>query len=218
MITKSLSTPKRIAVAAAAVVLTGGLAANYSGAAPTASSSTSFPLFPNGAFVSCMAWSGKTPVANATVKRGKLNDTLTLKLSGFKPHLAFDLFTVEKSPQAADGSAAPGFTNFGFSWYQSDIETDGGGNANVKIQTILLDQIFGFDASRGVTPVNTFHVGFWFNNPADAAPCGFSGTTPFNGDHTAGPLAMVSRPSASTNLGPLCTSPVLSGGVWSCKP
>jgi hypothetical protein len=34
---------------------------------------------------------------------------------------------------------------------------------------------------------------FWFNNPADAAACGFTGVTPFNGEHQAGPLAMISR-------------------------
>jgi hypothetical protein len=34
---------------------------------------------------------------------------------------------------------------------------------------------------------NTFHMGFWFNDPNDAAPCGFDVTkpTPFNGEHRA---------------------------------
>jgi hypothetical protein len=58
-------------------------------------------------------------------------------------------------------------------------------------------------------PTNTFHMGFWFNNPADAARCGFdvNKPTPFNGEHRAGPLAMISVPVPPTNLGPLCTSP-----------
>ena len=58
-------------------------------------------------------------------------------------------------------------------------------------------------------PTNTFHVGFWFNNPADAAACGFDATspTPFNGEHRAGPLAMISVPDATTGLGPLCLNP-----------
>ena len=45
--------------------------------------------------------------------------------------------------------------------------------------------------------MNTFHVGFWFNDPADAAACNFDVTkpTPFNGEHRAGPLAMISRPT-----------------------
>jgi hypothetical protein len=58
-------------------------------------------------------------------------------------------------------------------------------------------------------PTNTFHLGFWFNNPDDAAPCGFDVTkpTPFNGEHHAGPLAMISLPVAPNNLGPLCSRP-----------
>jgi hypothetical protein len=31
--------------------------------------------------------------------------------------------------------------------------------------------------------------------------------TPFNGEHTAGPVAFISVPNAITNLGPLCTDP-----------
>jgi hypothetical protein len=78
-------------------------------------------------------------------------------------------------------------------WYQSDIEIakrrdEGHGT----IKTILLDQIFGFDPDVALAPTNTFHVGFWFNNPEDAAACGFNPAkpTPFNGEHKAGPLAM----------------------------
>jgi hypothetical protein len=45
------------------------------------------------------------------------------------------------------------------------------------------------DASSNPTtaPVHTYHLGLWFNNPADAVRAGCPGTvTPFNGDHTAG--------------------------------
>jgi hypothetical protein len=67
----------------------------------------------------------------------------------------------------------------------------------------------------GLAPTNTFHVGFWFNNPADAAFCGFTGSTPFNGEHAAGPNAFITRPVAVFNVGPLCTDPV---GVGVCNP
>jgi hypothetical protein len=52
-------------------------------------------------------------------------------------------------------------------------------------------------------------MGFWFNNPQDATACGFDASkpTPFNGEHRAGPLAMISLPIEPANLGPLCTSP-----------
>ena len=71
--------------------------------------------------------------------------------------------------------------------------------ATSTIQTILLDQIFGVNLDQTPpNPINTFHVGFWFNNPDDAKGCGFDPTkpTPFNGEHRAGPLAMISVPDA----------------------
>jgi hypothetical protein len=210
-------TRARLAVAAFAVaaVTAGGVA----GAAGSKPSSTSFDLFPNVPFQNCLAAPGKTPVAKVDVDRGKLNDQLELHVRNLKPDLDFDLFTVEKTPQLADGSPNPAFGgNFGFAWYQSDLHTNHNGAGEVTIKTILLDQIFGFDASRGVPPVNTFNVGFWFNNPADAAACGFTGVTPFNGEHTAGPLAMISRLDARTNLGPLCTDPESAGnGTFTCN-
>jgi len=132
-------------------------------------------------------------------------------------------------------------------WYQSDLHSEDYGNAKVTIKTILLDQIFGFDADAVPTqvasntatpaptvlkPTNTFHMGFWFNNPEDAAPCGFDRTkpTPFNCEHRAGPLAMISLPVEPANLGPLCMSPTNATGpddsgtdpndstVFACNP
>lgn len=66
----------------------------------------------------------------------------------------------------------------------------------------------GFDPDVALQPTNTFHVGFWFNDLADAVPCGFTGPpTPFNGELQAGPLAFITRPNAGAGLGPLCTKP-----------
>jgi hypothetical protein len=188
------------------------------GAAPAKTQNIVFRMFPNKAFVPCMAANPNvTPFAAVNVKRDSLNDQLDLRLVGFKPGIQFDLFTVQNSPQLANGTANTSFKNFGLAWYQSDVEADGGGSAHVKIKTILLDQVFGFDPAASLAPTNTFHVGFWFNNPADAAPCGFKGVTPFNGDHTAGPLAFITRPSAATGLGPLCTDPS-SEHPGTCNP
>ena len=171
----------------------------------------------NKPFRACLEQPGTRAKAIAQVRRGRLNDTLELDLSGFKPGLNFDLFTVEKSNQLADGTPDPGFTNFGLAWYQSDVHITADGTGAVKIKTILLDQIFGFDPAVSLAPTNTFHVGFWFNDPKDAAACGFTGTTPFNGEHNAGPLAFITRPDATTNLGPLCTNPT-GGPPFSCIP
>ena len=162
------------------------------------------------------------PRAHATVIRGKQNDTLILDLDGIRPDLDFDLFTVQRSPFLSDGSKDPNFKgSFGLAWYQSDIDlrkhSDDG---HVRIKTILLDQIFGFDPDASLPPTNTFHLGFWFNNPQEAAVCGFDPTkpTPFNGEHKAGPLAMISVPNAETGLGPLCTDPSQSTNPTSCNP
>src|SRR6478672_6291886 len=175
-----------------------------------------FNLTPNPDTIDCLrANNTEEPRARATVIRGKLNDTLILDMDGIRPGLAFDLFTVQRSPLLADGTKDPAFTNvfngsFGLAWYQSDIKIQHSDNGHVRIQTILLDDIFGFDPDVRLAPTNTFHVGFWFDNPADAAAlpsCHFDPTkpTPFNGEHKAGPFAMISTPDATTKLGPLCT-------------
>jgi len=187
--------------------------------ATTTVDSTAFTLVPNAAFLECLSADGTTPpVARVFVRRGNLNDTLAIRVTGLKPDLQFDLFTVQRSPFLADGSKDPSFPGtFGLAWYQSDLDADDNGKAEIKVplRSIFLDQIFGFDGDKNpdgsaiLPPVNTYHVGFWFNNPADAAPCGFNVATPtpFNGEHNAGPLAMISLPVAATNLGPLCVSP-----------
>lgn len=181
-----------------------------------------FDLVPNAKFVPCLAaHPGMTPVARAGVIRGKLNDTLILDLQGFKENLAFDLFTVESSPFKADGTADPAFKNFGLAWYQSDVQVrEDHHSGRVRIKTILLDQIFGFDPNVNLPPTNTFHVGFWFNDPKDAEACGFDVTkpTPFNGEHKAGPLAFITSPRAETGLGPLCANPDFSTNPVRCNP
>jgi len=183
-----------------------------------------FKLVPNPKFVNCLAQfpgdSHRAPSATVVVTRGNLNDRMQVQLANIKPGLAFDLFTVQRSSLLADGTPDPAFKNFGLAWYQSDLEAGHNGGGEVTIQTILLDQIFGFDPDVSLGPTNTFHVGFWFNDPNDAAACGFDPTkpTPFNGEHRAGPLAMISLPDAVTGLGPLCTKPNTSTSPPSCNP
>jgi hypothetical protein len=181
-----------------------------------------FDLVPNPAFKGCLVKDPTMPAsAKVIVTRTELNEVLLLELNNIKPGLAFDLFTVHNSPFLANGSPDPNFKgNFGLAWYQSDVQADSQGQGEVVIKTILLDQIFGFDPTVGLGPTNTFHIGFWFNNPKDAAACGFDVTkpTPFNGEHKAGPLAMISLPSATAPLGPLCTDPIISSTGVKCNP
>ena len=183
-------------------------------------SETTFELAPNPPFVDCLAAPGYQPQATVTVQRGNLSDVLILSAHHLKPNLAFDLFTTQNTNLLANGELDPNFHNFGLAWYQTDVQADSNGDAEVAIKTILLDQIFGFDPAVGLTPVNTFHVGFWFNSPKAAAACGFNvkNPTPFNGEHRAGPNAMMSLPSVQTNLGPLCTNPETKDGKIVCNP
>jgi hypothetical protein len=127
---------------------------------------------------------------------------------------------VQRSNQTANGSPVAGFTNFGLAWYQSDIQTNTNGAASVTIKTILFDQIFGFDPDASLAPTQTLHVGFWFDSVAEAQPCSATtlAPTPFNGQHNAGPVAFITRPNATTGLGPLCTKPVDNGGTFTCQP
>jgi hypothetical protein len=190
---------------------------------------TQFSLTPNPQFVDCLAAypqnPSRPPTADVTVVRGKQNDVMVLKLKNIKPGLAFDLFTVQRSNLLASGAPDPDFANkfnksFSLAWYQSDIETKPVGRSVTTIKTIVLDQSFGFDPDVKLPPTNTFHVGFWFNDPKAAAACGFDVTkpTPFNGEHQAGPLAMISLPDADTGLGPLCTKPDTSTIPPHCNP
>jgi len=198
--------------------LAGGLAIVLMGQSAHAQLVAGFTLKANPKFVNCLRRTpASTPGANVFVTQGTLNDDLTIIGVGIKPGLAFDLFTVQNSAFLANGTP---ITNpvFGLAWYQSDLEANSAGVISATIRSIFVNQIFGFDPIVGLPPTNTFHVGFWFNDPADAASCGFTGFTPFNGEHHAGPLAMISVPNATTNLGPLCLSPNTSTHPATCNP
>ena len=151
---------------------------------------TTFQLVANPKFLSCLSGAKGTPTAKVTVTEGKLNDTLTISLSHVKPNLGFDLFTIQRTNLLATGELDPNFTTFGLAWYQTDVQADKNGNANATIHTILVDEIFGFDPDVSLTPTNTFHVGFWFNDPGRQSGMRLQRVYPFNGERNAGPLAM----------------------------
>jgi len=216
MFSKPLFTRALTAVAIAAFA--GSVAA--AAGATSKPNETSFAMFPQTSFLNCLKPNPEapTPEVRVSVHRGDLNDGATIRLRYFKPGLNFDLFTIQHSPQTATGTADAN-PSVGMAWYQSDLHVNDNGSGQAHIRTILLDQIFGVDKDVALAPTNTFHMGFWFNNPADAQGCGFTGTTPFNGEHNAGPLAFVTRPDATTGLGPLCTDPISAGaGAFTCNP
>jgi hypothetical protein len=145
------------------------------------------------------------PNATAYVKvvsTGTAED-LFLFATGLPPNTDFDFFVIQV-PNAP----------FGLSWYQGDVETDDRGDAfqhfrgRFNIETFIIapgvapaPQIFNDppfpDANQnpktvgpdGTTagPVQTYHLGLWFNSPTDAQNNGCPNTvTPFNGEHNAG--------------------------------
>jgi hypothetical protein len=183
-----------------------------------------FYLSPNPKFIACLEDKGgkggsPAPYAQVTVTQNELNDDLAILVRNVKPNLGFDLFTIQNTNLLSNGTVDPNFKTFGLAWYQSDIQADSFGNALTVIRSIFVNQIFGFDAGTTppLPPTHTFHVGFWFNNPNDAKPCGFTGSTPFNGEQDAGPNAMISVPSATTGLGPLCLNPNTSTHPATCN-
>jgi hypothetical protein len=212
----SLGTRVLAGAAAATIVASMGMAA----AANTKPNEIRFSMFAQSAELPCLrpSPSAPDPQVSVRVERHELNDTADIELRGFKPNLNFDLFTIQHSPQTAAGTPDKN-ASVGLAWYQTDLHVNAKGSGHARIRTVLLDQIFGVDKDVALAPTNTFHMGFWFNDPADAQNCGFTGFTPFNGEHHAGPLAFVTRPDANTNLGPLCTDPITdNGGNITCNP
>jgi len=128
------------------------------------------------------------------VSTGTAED-MTIHASGLPANTDFDFFVIQvpKNP-------------FGLSWYQGDVQTDEDGEADqhfrgrFSIETFIVapnvapaPQVFNDppfpDAAQNpkTNPVQTYHLGLWFNSPADAAKAGCPNTvTPFNGEHHAG--------------------------------
>lgn len=118
-------------------------------------------------------------------------ETLHVEVSGLRPDTDYDLFIIQV-PNAP----------FGLSWYQGDIETNSNGRGvgdfigRFSIETFIVApgsapapvvHDADADSNPATAPVHTYHLGLWFNSPADAAAVECPGnTTPFNGDHTAG--------------------------------
>jgi hypothetical protein len=156
---------------------------------------------------------GCLPAARADVEVKSLGpvEKMRVRVKGLPPNTDFDFFVIQV-PNAP----------FGLSWYQGDIETNSHGRGTgvfigrFSVETFLVAPGSAAapvvhnrppfpDASSNpaTAPVHTFHLGLWFNSPADAAAAGCPSTvTPFNGDHTAG-IQVLSTRNFPANQGPL---------------
>lgn len=124
-------------------------------------------------------------------------EIMKVNVEGLPPNTDFDLFVIQV-PNAP----------FGLSWYQGDIKTDADGNGSrefigrFSIETFIVAPNIApapadpFDKPGSIpdatqnpatNPVQTYHIGLWFNRPADVVKAGGPNTiTPFNGEHDAG--------------------------------
>ncbi|MET7427207.1 hypothetical protein [Dactylosporangium sp. NPDC005555] len=159
-----------------------------------------------------MAGPGCLPNAKASVKvrsKGPVEE-MKIEASGLPKNTEFDLFVIQV-PNAP----------FGLSWYQGDLDTNRKGKAEgtfigrFSIETFTVapgsttapvvhtSPIPDASTNPATGPVHQYHLGLWFNSPADAKAAGCSGAlTPFNGDHTAGVQALSTKNFAPTQ-GPL---------------
>src|SRR5215510_6321327 len=146
-----------------------------------------------------------------TIVSEGLVEIMRVDVSGLPPTTEFDFFVIQLPN-----------TPFGLSWYQGDIETKVSGKGSQRfigrfnIETFIVapgsgaapvvhDQPPFPDTNMNppTPPVHTFHLGLWFNSPADAMAAGCPGTeTPFNGDHTAG-IQILSSRNFPDDQGPL---------------
>jgi hypothetical protein len=146
-------------------------------------------------------------------------ETMFLVASGLPPNTGFDFFVIQV-PNAP----------FGLSWYQGDVQSDADGDAvqffrgRFSIETFIIapggapaPQVFtdppfpdalqnpktvGPDGNTP-GPVQTYHLGMWFNSPADAQNAGCPNTvTPFNGEHNAG-IQVLNTANYPDTQGPL---------------
>jgi hypothetical protein len=156
---------------------------------------------------------GCLPNAAARVRIISLGEVELMQVEAFglPPDTDFDFFVLQvpNSP-------------FGLSWYQGDMKSNSHGRAyqtfigRFNQETFIVapgvapaphvheDQPFPDACQNPATgPIHTFHLGLWFNSPADSLAAGCSGaTTPFNGDHTAGPQVLSTR-NFPNEFGPL---------------
>ncbi len=148
--------------------------------------------------------------AEVVIRKDGPVEAIDVFVQGLPPDTDFDLFVIQV-PNAP----------FGMSWYQGDIETNKNGNGHGHFVGRFNEETFivapgsapaplvhnnTFPDARNNPPtdlVHTFHLGLWFNTPADALKAGCPGdVTPFNGEHSAG-IQVLSTRNFPAEQGPL---------------
>ncbi|MEK0085333.1 hypothetical protein [Benzoatithermus flavus] len=171
----------------------------FAGAPAEAASTFSFPMVrANGLDAGC----APRAAAYVTIRSLGFAERMTVTVRGLPPGTALDLFTI----QAADFP-------FGIGWYVGDLEVGRDGTVTKSFVGRFNVETFALGAgqrpvpapthagdARGrnpaFAPIHTYHLGIWFNSPADAARAGGTcpaNVTPFNGEHSAGVQVLSTR-------------------------
>jgi hypothetical protein len=149
--------------------------------------------------------------AQVQIESSGTAEEMLISASGLPPNTDFDFFMIQV-PNAP----------FGLSWYQGDLQSDSNGNAlqhfkgRFSVETFIIapgvapaPQVFNDppfpDAAQNPAtgPVQTYHLGMWFNSPIDAQNNGCANTvTPFNGEHNAG-IQVLNTSNFPDDAGPL---------------
>jgi hypothetical protein len=137
-------------------------------------------------------------------------EDMSIVATGLPPNTDFAFFVIQVP-------LAP----FGLSWYLGDIQSDADGDAvqhfrgRFSIETFIVAPgsapapvVFNGpfpDASvnPSFNPIQTYHLGLWFNSPTDAQRLGCTNAmTPFNGEHNAG-IQVLNTSNFPIDHGPL---------------
>jgi hypothetical protein len=184
------------------------LAMTQQAAAQPASKATvfEFPMVVSAGAKSCLP----NVSGRVTIHSSGPTETMHVLVTGLPAKTNFDFFVLQV-PKAP----------FGVSWYQGDIETDHRGNGHgtfigrFSIETFAVapgsapaPSVFNGpfpDATLNppFNPIQMYHLGLWFNSPADAQKAGCPATvTPFNGEHNAG-IQVLNTSNFPDDFGPL---------------
>jgi hypothetical protein len=162
-----------------------------------------FAMVPTLGVESCVPAKGRVTITHTL----GLVENMHVEVTGLPKNTDFDLFVIQVPT-----------TPFGLAWYMGDMFTDANGEAvgdfigRFNIGTFIVAPgvapapvVLPGDASSNpaTAPVQLYHLGLWFDSPADAnkAGCG-NKVTPFNSSHNAG-VQILNTSNFSNAAGPL---------------
>jgi hypothetical protein len=195
---RTLTPAAKMAAAAAggAVIAALGLTMAFAAAGARAhDDSFTFRLVPSAGIKACLPHAG----GSATITKGSVNETMTVKVHGMPANAGFDLFVIQLPTKP-----------FGVSWYQTDVRANGSGSGSATVRGVFSKETFSVSPGGTTTfaPTHQFHLGLWFNNPRTPFRLGCEPgatapiVTPFNGEQHAG-IQVLNTSQFPAHAGPL---------------